>query len=98
MLAAAVRPICLAAGLTPGTGVVPFGPWLSAAARSPIDRDLGMAGQAQVGRDDDAAGAVERGAAAARELGAERRAGDAGRPDHGARGDPLAAAGSRCRS
>ena len=57
-----------------------------------------MAGQAQVGRDDDAAGAVERGAAAARELGAERRAGDAGGPDHGARGDPLAAADGRALS
>ena len=59
------------------------------------DEDLRMPGQAQVGRDDDAAGAIELGAAALRQLGAERRAGDAGGPDDGPRGDALARAAGR---
>ena len=60
MLAAAVRPICLAAGLTPGTGVGSLRPVAERGGEVADHRDLGMAGQAQVGRDDDAAGAVER--------------------------------------
>ena len=59
--------------------------------------DLGMAGEAQVGLDDDPAGAVERRAGAARQLGAERRGGDAGGPDHGAAGEPLARSARRRR-
>ena len=49
------------------------------------------------GSTDDPAGAVERRAGAARQLGAERRGGDAGGPDHGAAGEPLRRAGAAGR-
>ena len=83
-LAAAVRPICLAAGLTPGTGFGAPLPWLKAAARSPITAISRMAGKAR-GRVRPRRG--RRGRARRRSsrpaTAAERRGGDAGGPDHG---------------
>ena len=73
----------MAAGATPGTRRRPA----RRAARSPIDEDLGVAGDGQVGLDLDAAGAVERDA----ERAGQRRGGDAGRPEDGPARDPLVA-------
>ena len=58
------------------------------------DEDLGMAGDREVGLDHHAARAIERHA----ERRGERRRGDAGGPEHGARGDALLAERARRRA
>ena len=55
------------------------------------DADLRVAGQAQVGLDDDASGAVERRAGALRQGATERRGGNAGGPDDAAARQVLGA-------
>ena len=54
---------------------------------------LRPARQRQIGREQQAPGAVELGAALGREPPPQRRGGDAGRPDHGVRCDPRPAIG-----
>ena len=87
------RPICLAAGLTPGTGVACRAAVAQRRREVADDADLGMAGQAEVGLDRHAAGAVER---RRRCRGASARpSGDAATPAaqmHGA----ARRAGARC--
>ena len=76
MLAAAVRPICLAAGLMPGTGFGPSALGVVAAARSPMTEISGCPAHAEVGGDGNAAAAVERApvcAASRRPSGTPRR-------------------------
>ena len=82
-MSAACRPSCIAAGASPGTGL----PLLSSRSDCEVadDERLGMPGNRQVWLDQHAPRAVERHAERAR----QRRGGDAGGPEHGARLDVL---------
>ena len=81
---ATYSPCCLATGATPGSGLPSAS---GSSAVSPMTKTSGWPGTREIGRDDDAAGAIGRGA----EPVAGRRGHDAGGPDDGARLDALGA-------